>query len=73
MSSTDIEILPDLRVGGGAAPLLIAGPCAIEGPQTVDYALATAEALAGLEVQWVFKASFDKANRTSVGGGRGVG
>lgn len=73
MSSHSVEILPDLQVGGGAAPLLIAGPCAIEGPQTIDYALAIAEATAGLDVQWVFKASFDKANRTSVGGGRGVG
>lgn len=73
MTSSAVEILPELRCGAGFAPLLIAGPCAIEGPQTVDYAQATAEAIAGLDVQWVFKASFDKANRTSVGGGRGVG
>ncbi|MAW61217.1 MAG: 3-deoxy-8-phosphooctulonate synthase [Planctomycetes bacterium] len=73
MSPSPVEFLPGRHVGPGHAPLLIAGPCAIEGPQTVDYAHAIQEAIDGLAVQWVFKASFDKANRTSVGGGRGVG
>lgn len=54
-------------------PLLIAGPCAVEGPQTVDYALAIADALKGLPCHWSFKASFDKANRTSASAQRGVG
>lgn len=73
MSCPLVEVAPGLICGPGRDPLLIAGPCALEGPQSLDYAHATAEALAGLPVQWVFKASFDKANRTSVSGGRGVG
>ncbi|HEX9793387.1 MAG TPA: 3-deoxy-8-phosphooctulonate synthase [Planctomycetota bacterium] len=73
MSSRIVEIRPGYRVGGGEAPLLLAGPCALEGPQTLDYALAIAEAIHGLGYQWVFKASFDKANRTSAGADRGLG
>lgn len=57
----------------GDQPLLIAGPCAIEGPQTLEYAQQTKEALDGLPLHWVFKASFDKANRTSSQSARGVG
>jgi 2-dehydro-3-deoxyphosphooctonate aldolase (KDO 8-P synthase) len=73
MNSAPVEIVPGLRCGAGELPLLIAGPCAIEGPQTIDYAHGIREAIDGLPVQWVFKASFDKANRTSAAGGRGVG
>lgn len=59
----------------GAAPLvLIAGPCALEGR---EHALAVAGTLAALTrelgVPWVFKASYDKANRTSAASPRGVG
>ena len=54
--------------------LLIAGPCVIEDEAMV---LRTAEALVGiarrLGVPYVFKASFDKANRTSGTARRGVG
>jgi len=68
-----------VRVGpvtiGGAEPLvLIAGPCVIE---SRDAALRHAErvrdvaARAGLAA--VYKSSFDKANRTSVAGYRGIG
>jgi 2-dehydro-3-deoxyphosphooctonate aldolase (KDO 8-P synthase) len=71
--SRNIEILPDLHCGDQQLPLLIAGPCVIEGPQTLDYAHAIAEAVAGLPCAWVFKASFDKANRTSATAGRGIG
>jgi 2-dehydro-3-deoxyphosphooctonate aldolase (KDO 8-P synthase) len=57
------------------APLaLIAGPCQIE---SRDHALRLAEALkreAGTAgTPFVFKASYDKANRSSLGGARGVG
>jgi 2-dehydro-3-deoxyphosphooctonate aldolase (KDO 8-P synthase) len=60
---------------GQARPfVLIAGPCAIE---SRDHALFMADALVQLttrlEVPFVFKASFDKANRTSGGAARGVG
>ena len=68
-----LAITSRVQLSAGAPPLLIAGPCVVEGPQTLDYALELAEALAGLPCQWVFKASFDKANRTSGGGARGSG
>ncbi len=62
-----------LRLEAGAPPLVIAGPCVVEGRQTLEYALQIREALAGLPCQWIFKASFDKANRTSGGTSRGAG
>ena len=60
---------------GGAAPLcLIAGPCQLE---NLDHALmiaqTMAEAAAEAGVGYIFKASYDKANRTSVSGVRGLG
>lgn len=61
-------------IGGGAPLVLIAGPCVIESEQS---ALETAFCLAklgeelGLPV--IFKASYDKANRTSLDGFRGPG
>lgn len=62
-------------VFGNDRPLvLIAGPCQLE---TLDHALSIAaplaEACAGEGVGFVFKASYDKANRTSLSGRRGVG
>ena len=60
--------------GGRAGLLVIAGTCVIEGR---DSALKHAEELAGialrLDLQLVFKASFDKANRTSASSFRGPG
>lgn len=64
----------DVRIGGGAPLALIAGPCVIE---SLDHSLAVARQVAGicgrLGVGYVFKASFDKANRTSVESFRGPG
>ncbi|MGC6452436.1 MAG: 3-deoxy-8-phosphooctulonate synthase [Candidatus Puniceispirillaceae bacterium] len=60
--------------GGDSPLLLIAGPCQIEGR---DHALMCAERLAGMAAEagmgFVYKSSFDKANRTSAGAARGVG
>jgi len=60
---------------GNDLPLtVIAGPCQLE---TLDHARMIAEqmveACAASGAQYVFKASYDKANRTSLGGKRGVG
>ena len=68
-----VSIQPGMTVGKGSAPLLLAGHCAIEGPQTIELAKRIADAVADLGFQWVFKASFDKANRTSAGAKRGIG
>ncbi len=62
------------RCGQGQPLLLIAGPCVIE---NLDLTLSIADRLRAitrdLPVQLVFKASFDKANRTSATAFRGVG
>lgn len=54
--------------------VLMAGPCAIE---SRDHALEVAEALVAVcgraGVPLIYKSSFDKANRTSVAAGRGIG
>lgn len=53
------------------APLaLIAGPCVIE---SEEHVLRTAKAIREIAGPYVFKASFDKANRSSVGSYRGPG
>jgi len=66
--------LAGFEVGQHAPLFLIAGPCAIESEEVV---LATAERLKRiadrLAVPFVFKASFDKANRTSLASFRGLG
>ena len=63
-----------LTVGGGAPLLLIAGPCVIESEShAIDTALAVRDIARRAGVQYVFKASYDKANRTSVRSFRGPG
>ncbi len=64
-----------LRQYRGSAPLLvIAGPCVLESPDEArEIARFCAAACAQLGLPYVFKASFDKANRTSASGGRGPG
>ena len=63
-----------IKVGNGEKLLVIAGPCQIE---SREHALKTAEylkkAFAKLPVNFVYKSSYDKANRTSLNGERGIG
>ena len=55
-------------------PVFIAGPCVIESQDLLDIvAQKLTEISAGLGVEIIFKASFDKANRTSVHSFRGPG
>ncbi len=62
------------RCGRGERLLLIAGPCVIENAGlTLEIAERLKEMTASLPVNLVFKASFDKANRTSGSAYRGVG
>jgi 2-dehydro-3-deoxyphosphooctonate aldolase (KDO 8-P synthase) len=59
---------------GAGEPLFILGPCVIESEEFVwKMARALREMTARLGVQFVFKASYDKANRTSVKSFRGLG
>jgi len=66
--------LAGLTVGGGAPLLLIAGPCVIESEaHAVGLAHALRDIAGRAGVQYIFKASYDKANRTSGGSFRGPG
>ncbi len=69
-----VQLSGGTSLGGGGPLFLIAGPCVVE---SRDLTLRIAETLAGIAqargLPLVFKASFDKANRTSIGSGRGVG
>src|SRR6516162_1693844 len=67
-----------LRVGkvsiGGKRPAFILGPCVIESEKFVwRMAKKIAEICAAEDVDFIFKASYDKANRTSVHSFRGIG
>ncbi len=61
-------------IGPGHRPVLIAGPCVIEEPDTTLAIAARLQKLtADLGIPFIFKASFDKANRTSMTAYRGPG
>jgi 2-dehydro-3-deoxyphosphooctonate aldolase (KDO 8-P synthase) len=67
-----------LRIGrvtiGGKHPVFILGPCVIESEKFVwRMAKKIAEVCAVEDVNFIFKASYDKANRTSVRSFRGIG
>jgi 2-dehydro-3-deoxyphosphooctonate aldolase (KDO 8-P synthase) len=63
-----------LRIGGGAPLAVIAGPCVIEGRESaLRHAAALKEASDRVGVPFVYKSSYDKANRSSVGSFRGPG
>ena len=63
-----------LTIGGGAPLLLIAGPCVIESDaHALSLAIAIRDITRRVGVPYVFKASYDKANRTSGGSFRGPG
>jgi 2-dehydro-3-deoxyphosphooctonate aldolase (KDO 8-P synthase) len=64
----------DLAIGNDRPLVFIAGPCAME---SREHALETAEFLKGLFAKagagFIYKTSFDKANRSSLSGKRGAG
>jgi 2-dehydro-3-deoxyphosphooctonate aldolase (KDO 8-P synthase) len=63
-----------VTIGGDNPLVLIAGPCVIENKEhTLSLARALQEIAARVGVGLVFKASYDKANRTSVNSYRGPG
>ncbi len=59
---------------GGERPVFLLGPCVLEGEaRTREIGEGIAEVCSRLGVAWVFKASFDKANRSSASARRGPG
>jgi len=69
-----VAVAPGVTIGGDRPLVLIGGPCAIE---SEAHALMTAERLvtiaAARRVPFVYKSSYDKANRSSVHSYRGPG
>lgn len=69
--SVDID---EIKIGKGNPLLLIAGPCVIEDEQTTyDIAQSLKKITDQLQIPMLFKASYDKANRTSIRSFRGPG
>jgi 2-dehydro-3-deoxyphosphooctonate aldolase (KDO 8-P synthase) len=63
-----------ITVGGQNPLVLIAGPCVIEGADlTLQIGRAIRDITARLGIPYIFKASFDKANRSAYGSFRGPG
>jgi 2-dehydro-3-deoxyphosphooctonate aldolase (KDO 8-P synthase) len=62
------------RFGGGSSPFLIAGPCVVESDElNVRVGEALAELAVKLGIGVIYKASFDKANRSRLKAPRGPG
>jgi 2-dehydro-3-deoxyphosphooctonate aldolase (KDO 8-P synthase) len=62
--------LPEIPIGGSSPLALIAGPCVIESEEHVHFLAREIGRRVG---RFIFKASFDKANRSSVSSYRGPG
>ena len=66
--------LGDIAIGGGAPFVLIAGPCVIESDtHALELAARLVDIARRAGVPFIFKASYDKANRTSIRSYRGPG
>ena len=74
MSKTSIIKINNLSIANNLPFALIAGPCQIE---NLDHALFIAEQVqkitTKLNIPFIYKSSFDKANRTSAHAERGAG
>ena len=69
-----VDIAGRFQIGPGQPLCLLAGPCVIESEAVMREIAATLkEVTLRLGISLVFKASFDKANRTSLGSYRGPG
>ena len=73
-AAPEVVVSPGVVAGEGRTPLLIAGPCVIEGEgPCLSLARTLKEQAGAAGVPLVFKASFDKANRSALGSFRGPG
>ncbi len=74
MPNNPVRVTDAVAIGRGQPLVVIAGPCVIESHElTIEIAERLAEIRAELNVPIIFKASFDKANRSSIHGFRGPG
>jgi len=70
----NFKIAADVTVGGDSTPILIAGPCVIESEEMVlRHAEKISHVASEIGISFIFKASYDKANRTSHTSYRGPG
>ncbi len=66
--------IADFEISNRKPFTLLCGPCQIESKQhAIDICGAMVDITKDLGINYIFKASFDKANRTSINGARGVG
>src|SRR5262245_57844074 len=69
----EVDLGP-FKIGGPHRHVLIAGPCVIESEQLVlETAHQIAEIANGMRLPYIFKSSYDKANRSSITSFRGPG
>ncbi len=70
----EIEVSPGIKIGGKNPLFLIAGPCVIENEHHAFFLAQEIKKIAEqLEIPFIFKASYDKANRSSISSYRGPG
>lgn len=68
-----VNLAKNIEIGSNKL-VLLSGPCAVESYDICYEVAATVKGICQkLDIQYVFKASFDKANRTSSGSFRGIG
>ncbi|MEK6715821.1 MAG: 3-deoxy-8-phosphooctulonate synthase [Candidatus Omnitrophota bacterium] len=74
MIKTKEILIGKVKIGGNNPLVLIAGPCVIENERsTLELARGLKEITENLSIPFIFKASFDKANRSSLDSYRGPG
>ncbi|MBF0246944.1 MAG: 3-deoxy-8-phosphooctulonate synthase, partial [Alphaproteobacteria bacterium] len=74
MSTSKLVSIGTATFGNDQPLCLIAGPCQMESrAHAFEMAVACKELAEKLGIGFVFKSSFDKANRTSLSGKRGLG
>ena len=73
MERSIVNLTPDIKIGSKKL-VLLAGPCAIE-DYNICYEVAShlKQSCQDLDISYIFKASFDKANRTSTDSFRSIG
>jgi len=74
VKKTKLVKVGQVEIGGGRPVVLIAGPCVIESQrQVIDTAEKIKRAATDANIPFIFKASYDKANRSSIDSFRGPG
>ncbi len=73
MAQIPVDLTPEIQIGSDKL-VLLAGPCAVE-DYDICYEVASSlkKTCQDLDIHYIFKASFDKANRTSAGSFRSIG